>query len=176
MRECRHLFNDIDSQLEDAARAKQRLDAERWRDQLRPGAMRLFAARTAKLPWSRGLLKASSRSCIPTISSQNSWATSIACHGGSGRTCSRSPSRFATVGDATVSRGSRDGCTSHSPRTHRTTDRTHVTPDHHNPILRLASAPSRRSAALRPRHAGLAALTGHSVEPRTGFYVMVGQL
>jgi len=58
MRECRHLFNDIDRQLEEAARAKQRLDAERWRDQLRPGAMRLFAARTAKLPWSRGLLKA----------------------------------------------------------------------------------------------------------------------
>jgi len=88
---------------------------------------------------------------------------------------SRSLSRFATVGDAMVSRGSRDGCTSHSPRTRRTTDRTHVTPDHHNPILRLASAPSRRSAALRPRHAGLAALTGHSVEPRTSFYVMVGQ-
>jgi hypothetical protein len=53
MRECRHLFNDIDPQLEEAARAKQRLDAERWRDELRPGAMRLFAARTAKLPWSR---------------------------------------------------------------------------------------------------------------------------
>ena len=58
MRECRHLFNDIDPQLEAAARAKQRLDAERWRDELRPGAMRLFAARTAKLPWSRGLLNA----------------------------------------------------------------------------------------------------------------------
>ena len=58
MRECRHLFNDIDPQLEEAARAKQRLDADRWRDELRPGAMRLFAARTAKLPWSRGLLNA----------------------------------------------------------------------------------------------------------------------
>ena len=58
MRECRHLFNDIDPQLEEAARAKQRLDAERWRDELRPRAMRLFAARTAKPPWSRGLLKA----------------------------------------------------------------------------------------------------------------------
>ena len=55
MRECRHLFNDLEPQLEDAARGKQRLDAERWRDELRPGAMRLFAARTAKLPWSRGL-------------------------------------------------------------------------------------------------------------------------
>lgn len=58
MRELRHLFNDIDRQLEEAARAKQRLDAERWRDELRPGALRLFAARTAKLPWSRALLKA----------------------------------------------------------------------------------------------------------------------
>jgi hypothetical protein len=47
----------IDRQLEDAARAKQQLDAERWRDELRPRAMRLFAARTAKLAWSRGLLK-----------------------------------------------------------------------------------------------------------------------
>src|SRR4029077_5028281 len=28
------------------------------RDELRPGAMRLFAARTAKLAWSRALLKA----------------------------------------------------------------------------------------------------------------------
>jgi hypothetical protein len=58
MREFCHLFNDIDAQREEAARAKQRLDAERWRDEFRPGAMRLFAARTAKLPWSRALLKA----------------------------------------------------------------------------------------------------------------------
>src|SRR5207244_5881598 len=39
MRELRHLFNDLDRQLEDAARAKQPLDAERWRDELRPGAV-----------------------------------------------------------------------------------------------------------------------------------------
>src|SRR5439155_21713008 len=51
-------LNDIDAQLEEAARAKQRLDAERWRDELRPGALRLFAARTAKLPWPRALVKA----------------------------------------------------------------------------------------------------------------------
>ena len=56
MREVRLLVNDIDRYREDAARAKQQLDAERWREQLRPRAMRLFAARTAKLPWSRGLL------------------------------------------------------------------------------------------------------------------------
>jgi hypothetical protein len=42
-------------------------------------------------------------------------------------------------------------------------------------ILRLASAPSRLSASLRPR-TGLTALTGHSVEPCLGFYVMVGPL
>jgi hypothetical protein len=57
MRAFRHLFLDIDRQLEDAARAKQQLDAEQWREELRPRAMRLFAARTAKLTWSRALLK-----------------------------------------------------------------------------------------------------------------------
>ena len=58
MRALRHLFFNIDRQLEDAARAKQQLEAERWRTELRPGAMRLFAARTGKLRWSRALLKA----------------------------------------------------------------------------------------------------------------------
>src|SRR5438093_1339758 len=57
MRAFRHPFLDIDRQLEDAARAKQQLDAERWRDECRPRAMRLFATRTAKLTWSRALLK-----------------------------------------------------------------------------------------------------------------------
>src|SRR5438128_3355417 len=57
MRAFRHLFLDIDRQLEDAARAKQQLDAERWRAELRPQVMRQFAARTAKLTWSRALLK-----------------------------------------------------------------------------------------------------------------------
>ena len=58
MRELRHLFNDLDRQREEAARAKQRLDADRWREELRPRTMRLFAARTAKLPWSSALVKA----------------------------------------------------------------------------------------------------------------------
>ena len=57
MRELCHSVTDIDRQIEDAARAKQQLDAERWREQVRPRAMRLFAARTAKLPCSRALLK-----------------------------------------------------------------------------------------------------------------------
>jgi ParB/RepB/Spo0J family partition protein len=37
--------------------AKQRADAERWRTELRPHAVRLVAARTTKLPWSRMLLR-----------------------------------------------------------------------------------------------------------------------
>src|SRR5262245_18682318 len=57
MREIHDLSFDIDRFLEDAARAKQQLDAERWREELRPRALRLFAARTAKLSWSRALLK-----------------------------------------------------------------------------------------------------------------------
>src|SRR5260370_23922353 len=57
MRELCHSVTGIDRQLEDAARAKQQLDAERCREQVRPRAMRLFAARTAKLHASRGLLK-----------------------------------------------------------------------------------------------------------------------
>jgi hypothetical protein len=57
MREIRDLWFDIDRFLEDAARAKQELDAERWREELRPRALRLLAARTTKLQWSRALLK-----------------------------------------------------------------------------------------------------------------------
>src|SRR5262245_37769970 len=57
MHERNHVLRDIDRQLEDAVRAKQQLDADRWREQLRPGAMRIFAERTARLPCSRALLK-----------------------------------------------------------------------------------------------------------------------
>jgi hypothetical protein len=57
MREICHAAIDIDRYLEEAARAKQQQDAERWREELRPRAMRLFAARTTKLTWSRALLK-----------------------------------------------------------------------------------------------------------------------
>lgn len=58
MREFQHLVIDIERQLEDAVRAKQQLDAERWRAELRPRALRLFAARARRLTWSRALLKA----------------------------------------------------------------------------------------------------------------------
>src|SRR3954464_6344704 len=57
MREIRDLSFDIDRFLEDAARAKQQLDVERWREELRPRALRLFAERTTKLQWTRALLK-----------------------------------------------------------------------------------------------------------------------
>ena len=57
MREIHDRSFDIDRFLEDAARAKQQLDTERWREELRPRALRLLAARTTKLQWSRALLK-----------------------------------------------------------------------------------------------------------------------
>ena len=57
MREIRCAVVDIDRYLEEAVRTKHHADAERWRQELRPRALRLFAARTAKLPWSRALLK-----------------------------------------------------------------------------------------------------------------------
>ena len=57
MREIRGHVTDIDRHLEEALRAKQQLDAERWRTELRPRVLRLFAARARKLTWSRALLK-----------------------------------------------------------------------------------------------------------------------
>jgi hypothetical protein len=57
MREIRCAVVDRDRYLEDAARAKHQLDAERWRDEHRPRALRLFAAHTATLSWSRALLQ-----------------------------------------------------------------------------------------------------------------------
>src|SRR5438105_7714485 len=65
MREIRDLSFDIDRFLEEAARAKQQLDAERWREELRPRALRLFAAGTSTLQWSRALLKLVVRELFP---------------------------------------------------------------------------------------------------------------
>jgi len=56
VRESRQLFLDIARQLDEAARAKQQTDAECWRRELRPRAMRLIAARTRRLAWSRALV------------------------------------------------------------------------------------------------------------------------
>ena len=57
MREIRPLVDDIDRYLEQALRAKQQLDAERWRNELRPRVLRLFAARARTLAWSCALVK-----------------------------------------------------------------------------------------------------------------------
>ena len=57
MREIRCAVVDLDRYLEEAARAKHQLDAEHWRDELRPRAMRVFSTRTTKLTWSRALVK-----------------------------------------------------------------------------------------------------------------------
>ena len=56
MRESRQVFLAITRQLDEAARAKQHTDAEHWRRELRPRAMRLIAARTRNLAWSRALV------------------------------------------------------------------------------------------------------------------------
>jgi hypothetical protein len=61
----RPLSIDIDEYLEDAVRAKNQLDAERWRAELRPRAVREFAARATKLQWSRALLKATIEELYP---------------------------------------------------------------------------------------------------------------
>lgn len=52
----RAIHSDVDRQLEAALRAKQQLDTERWRAELRPRALRLFAARAARLRWTRALV------------------------------------------------------------------------------------------------------------------------
>jgi hypothetical protein len=56
VRESRQLCLAIARQFEAAARANQQADAERWRRELRPRAMRLMAARTRHLAWSRALM------------------------------------------------------------------------------------------------------------------------
>jgi hypothetical protein len=56
VRESRQVFLDIARQLDAAACAKQHADAEHWRRELRPRAMRLIAARTRNLAWSRALV------------------------------------------------------------------------------------------------------------------------
>jgi hypothetical protein len=56
VRESRQVFLAIARQLDEAARAQQHTDAEHWRRELRPRAMRLIAARTRHLAWSRALV------------------------------------------------------------------------------------------------------------------------
>jgi hypothetical protein len=56
VRESRQVCPDIARQLDEAARATPPIDAEHWRRELRPRAMRLIAARTRRLTWSRALV------------------------------------------------------------------------------------------------------------------------
>ena len=58
MREIRTGITDVDEYLEAGHRAKQDLDADRWRRETRPRDVRLFAAHARHLTWSRALLKA----------------------------------------------------------------------------------------------------------------------
>jgi hypothetical protein len=154
MHEC-SLVNDIHRQLEDAARATQQREAERWRKQLRPRAMRLFAARTAKLHGSRALLKLLVEERYPDdlFTELVGDLDRVPC--GAGRTWSRSPARFVTVGDATVSPASPGACTCRWPRTRATNYPRDGTLGHHDanssarldPIkaLRFARTPLRGS-------------------------------
>jgi hypothetical protein len=58
MRVVQYAITDVDQYREEAHRAKHRLDVDRWRAELRPRAMQLFASRAARLTWSRALLNA----------------------------------------------------------------------------------------------------------------------
>ena len=58
MRVVQYAITDVDQYIEEAKRAKHRLDVDRWRAELRPRAMQRFTSRVAKLTWSRALLKA----------------------------------------------------------------------------------------------------------------------
>ena len=58
MRVAHYAITEVDRYIEEGQRAKDRLDFDRWRAELRPRAMQVFASRAAKLTWSRALLKA----------------------------------------------------------------------------------------------------------------------
>jgi hypothetical protein len=58
MRVAQYAITDVDQYIEEAHRARNRLDFDRWRAELRPRAMHVFASRAARLTWSRALLKA----------------------------------------------------------------------------------------------------------------------
>jgi hypothetical protein len=160
-----HLVNDIDRQLEDAALAKQQLEAERWREQLRPRAMRLFAARTAKLTCSRALLKLLVEELHPDDLFTDLWAISIACPAAlaaRGRDRRRASSQLATRRSRPHRQAlARVAGHAHAQRTTHATEHLAIT----TPILRLASTLSRLSASLRP-HCGAHGLDRLSVEPR----------
>jgi hypothetical protein len=58
MRVAQYAITEVDQYVEEGQRAKHRLDFDRWRAELRPRAMQIFASRAARLTWSRALMKA----------------------------------------------------------------------------------------------------------------------
>ena len=88
---------------QEEAWAKQRADTERWRTELRPRAVRLIADRTAKLGWSRMLLRLLLEEIrvddlfLDVVGKPDRITASAATH-----RRSRSRSRFATAGSATT--------------------------------------------------------------------------
>ena len=177
MREIRGHVTDIDRHLEEALRAKQQLDAERWRTELRPRVLRLFAARARKLAWSRALLKLVVEELYPDDLFAELVGRLDRVHGGTGRTCSRSPSRSAIAGGVTGSRGSPDASACRLPRARfPTAVRPFTVPDHHvadsparlDPVKALRCAPTPRGGAH-----GLDGALGRA---RFGSYVTVGEL
>ena len=58
MRVVQYAITEVDQYIEEARWAKTALDFERWRAELRPRVLRHFAARAARLCWSRALLRA----------------------------------------------------------------------------------------------------------------------
>jgi hypothetical protein len=176
MREIRGHVTDIDRHLEEALRAKQQLDAERWRTELRPRVLRLFAARARKLAWSRALLKLVVEALYP----DDLFAELV---GRLDRVPRRQWPYVIAIAVALRHSWRRDGLTRVAKTPPRVACHEPASPPRFDcspfptitsPILRLASVPSRLSAAFRPRAAGLTALTGLSVEPGGGIYVMAG--
>ena len=49
MRVAQYAITEVDRYIEEGQRAKNRLDFDRWRAELRPRAMQIFASRAARL-------------------------------------------------------------------------------------------------------------------------------
>jgi hypothetical protein len=98
MRETRTGITQFNEYLEAGLPAEQDLDADRWRREIRPRRCGSSPHRPDGLCGHAPSWRRSSPNSIPTISSRNSWARSIASRGASGRGCSRAPSRCDTAG------------------------------------------------------------------------------
>jgi hypothetical protein len=177
MREIRGHVTDIDRHVEEALRATQQLDAERWRTERRPRVLRLCAARARTLAWSRALLKVVVEERYP----DDLFAELV---GRLDRVPRRQWPCVIAVAVALRHRWRRDGLTrvarrlrvslATSPLPHGGS--TVPVPDHHvadsparlDPVKALRCAPTPRGGAH-----GLDGTLGRA---RFGSYVMVGEL